>query len=142
MAGILPPEREGRRGVEYTLFALAGLFVVSLAAPANADDSQSYVPPQKIAKLRVMDRSGYNGCIEVKREIGRRSEESYFGCSWTYNHMSSALTVAASMLNCCLPNLHSAPGKFPATLAREASSLNLHFSPDHPTGAIRRRLHG
>jgi hypothetical protein len=72
--------------MKYMLFALAGLSVVTLAASASADDSQ-YFPPQKIANLRVMYRSGYNGCVEVKRELGWRSAESYFGCSWGYTHM-------------------------------------------------------
>jgi hypothetical protein len=69
------------------LFALAGLFVVTSAAPASADDSQPYFPPQKIAEMRAMHRSSYAGCLEVKREIGWRSEESYFGCSWLHSHM-------------------------------------------------------
>jgi hypothetical protein len=68
--------------------ALAGLFVVSLAAPATADDaSNPYLTPQKIAELRAKYRASYDGCVEAMREVGWNSLEIYAGCSWRHSHM-------------------------------------------------------
>jgi hypothetical protein len=71
-------------------FALAGLFVVTIAAPASADDStigsnrnqaryefagtkaeqtSKYFPSQKAAELHLKLVSNYTGCRETLREL-------------------------------------------------------------------------
>jgi hypothetical protein len=89
-------------------FALAGLFVVLIAAPASADDgamgfnrnqaryefdntkteqTSKYFPSRKVAELYVKLASNYTGCRETLHELGWNDPESYYYCSWRYNHM-------------------------------------------------------
>jgi hypothetical protein len=67
--------------------ALAGLFVVNIAAPASADDTSKYFPPQRVAQLHAMYRASYAGCEEKMSETGWSNRESYFFCGWRHNHM-------------------------------------------------------
>ena len=74
--------------MKYMSLALAGLFIVSLAAPATADDaSNPYFTPQKNAELRTKYAASYAGCAEAMRETGWNTWESYGGCSWRHSHM-------------------------------------------------------
>ena len=72
--------------MKYMSSALAGLFIVSLAAPASADDA-SYFTPQKNAELRAKYAASYAGCAEAMRETGWTTLESYGGCSWRHSQM-------------------------------------------------------
>jgi len=68
--------------------ALAGLFIVSLVAPATADDaSNPQFTPQKIVERQAKWRANYNGCAEAMRETGWNSLEIYGVCSWRHTHM-------------------------------------------------------
>ena len=108
-AGILPSDQEGRRAVKYMSFALAGLFVVTVAAPASADDgamgfnrnqaryefagtkaeqTSKYFPSQKMAELHVQLVSNYAGCQETLPKLGWNDLESYYYCSWLHSHMT------------------------------------------------------
>ena len=44
VGGIQPSGSEGEKAVKHRSFALAGLFVVTIAAPASADDGSKYLP--------------------------------------------------------------------------------------------------
>jgi hypothetical protein len=95
-------------------FALAGLFVATIAAPASAGDGSTYFasqkeveyfppqkkaeyfpsrkqaeyfPPQKAAELHVKPVSNYTGCQGTLRELGWNDPESYYYCSWLHSHM-------------------------------------------------------
>jgi hypothetical protein len=95
--------------VKYMSFALAGLFVVTIAAPASADDgamgfnrnharyefagakaeqTSKYFPPQKAAELHLKLVSNYTGCQETLRELAWNDPESYYYCSWLHNHIT------------------------------------------------------
>jgi hypothetical protein len=68
--------------------ALAGLFIVNLAAPATADDaSNPYVTAQKNAEVHAKYAASYAGCTEAMRETGWNTWESYGGCSWRHSQM-------------------------------------------------------
>ena len=74
--------------MKYMSLALAGLFVVSLAAPATADDaSNPYFTAQKTAELRAKHEASYTGCAEAVRAVGWNTWESYGWCSWRHSHM-------------------------------------------------------
>ena len=95
--------------MKYVSFALAGLFVVTIAAPASADDgamgfnrnqaryefsgtkaeqTSKYFPPQKAAELHLKLVSNYTGCQETLRELSWNDPESYYYCSWLHFNMS------------------------------------------------------
>jgi hypothetical protein len=96
-------------------FALAGLFVATIAAPASAGDGSKYFasqkeveyfppqkkaeyfpsqkeaeyfPPQKAAELHVKLVSNYTGCEETLHELGWNDPERYYYCSWLHNHIT------------------------------------------------------
>jgi hypothetical protein len=94
--------------VKYMSFALASLFVVTIAAPASAGDgalgfnrnqahyedvgtgteqTSKYFPPQKAAVLYAKLGSDYAGCQETLRELGWNDPERYYYCSWRHNQM-------------------------------------------------------
>jgi hypothetical protein len=66
---------------------LVGLFVMTIAAPASADDASKYFPPQRVAEDLAMYKASYTGCLEWKREYGWNSREAYVGCSWFHSYM-------------------------------------------------------
>ena len=93
--------------MKYVSFALAGLFVVTIAAPASADNgtisrnqaryefaganaeqTSKYFPPQKAAELRVKLVSNYAGCQETVHKLGWNDQESFYYCSWLHFNMS------------------------------------------------------
>jgi hypothetical protein len=79
--------------VKYMSFALAGLFVVTIAAPASADDgatgfnrnqahyefepgqASKYFAPQKAAELHLKLAANYTGCKEALHELGWNNPE-------------------------------------------------------------------
>jgi hypothetical protein len=92
-------------------FALAGLFVVTIAAPASADDgatgglinrnqahyefagtkaeqASKYFPPQKAAELHVKMMSSYTDCEETLPKLGWNDQESFYYCSWLHFNIS------------------------------------------------------
>jgi hypothetical protein len=95
--------------VKYLSFALAGLFVATIAAPASADDSamgynrnyaryefagtktepgSKYFPLQKASGLHGRLVSNYTGCQGTLRELSWNDIEAYYYCSWLHNHMT------------------------------------------------------
>ena len=93
--------------MKHISLAFAGLFVVTIAAPASADDdamrftrnrahyefsgtepeqASKYMPPQKETDLHVKLASNYAGCQEALRELGWNDPERYYYCSWRHNH--------------------------------------------------------
>jgi hypothetical protein len=84
---VLPSGGKREKAMKFMSFALAGLFVVTLAAPARADDVSKYFTPQKKAELVAKYKANYAGCAEAMREVGWNSLEIYAGCSWRHSHM-------------------------------------------------------
>jgi len=85
--------------------AVAGLFVVTIAAPASADDgvmgrnqaryegtntaqASKYFPAEKAAELQAKLMSDYAGCQASLRELSWNYVESYYYCSWRHGHMN------------------------------------------------------
>jgi hypothetical protein len=83
--------------------ALAGLFVVTIAAPASADDratsfgrnqahydgteqTSKYFPTQKVEGLYAKLGTDYSSCQEALSELGWNDPERYYYCSWRHNH--------------------------------------------------------
>jgi hypothetical protein len=85
--GGVPSGGKREKAMKFMSFALAGLFVVTLAAPARADDVSKYFPPKKQAEMVAKYNANYNGCLDTLRELGYDSMELYGGCSWRHNHM-------------------------------------------------------
>ena len=107
VGGIQPSGSEGEKAVEYMSFALAGLFVVTIAAPASADvgtisrnqaryesagtkaeQASKYFPPQKAAELHVKLMSSYTDCQETLPKLGWNDQESFYYCSWLHFNIS------------------------------------------------------
>jgi hypothetical protein len=85
--GGVPSAGKRVKAMKFMSSALAGLFVVTLAASARADDVSKYFPPQKMAELGAKYRANYIGCLDALRELGHDSLELYGGCSWRHSHM-------------------------------------------------------
>jgi hypothetical protein len=110
VGGIQPSGSEGEKAVKYMSFALAGLFVVTIAAPASADagamgvlnrnqaryefagttaeQTSKYFPPQKAAELHVKLMSSYTDCQETLPKLGWNDQESFYYCSWLHFNTS------------------------------------------------------
>ena len=94
--------------MRYMSFALAGLFVVTIAAPASADDAvtvpmarnqarydgtnteqaSKYFPSQREAELQAKLGANYADCQASLRELSWNYVESFYYCSWRHGHMN------------------------------------------------------
>jgi hypothetical protein len=82
--------------------ALVGLFVVTIATPASADDAvtsfnrnqarydktEKYILPPNTAALQAKLASNYADCQAALRELSWNYVESFYYCSWRHGHMN------------------------------------------------------